>query len=74
MPRYNDPEFRRFLQSYQHACLRIGKRAGFRWCILSGQSRVYLPGIVASVSVAGFFLWFGINRFRRTKNSFADAI
>ena len=27
MPRYNDPEFRRFLQSYQHACLRIGKRA-----------------------------------------------
>ena len=26
-PRYNDPEFRRFLRSYQHACLRMGKRA-----------------------------------------------
>ncbi len=27
LPRYDDPEFRRFLQSYQHACLRVGKRA-----------------------------------------------
>ena len=27
LPRYNDPEFRRFLRSYQHACLRMGKRA-----------------------------------------------
>jgi len=27
LPRYDDPEFRRFLQSYQHACLRMGKRA-----------------------------------------------
>ena len=37
------------------------------------QSRVYLPRIVASVSVAGFSPWFGIHRFRRTENSFADA-
>jgi poly-beta-1,6-N-acetyl-D-glucosamine synthase len=27
LPRYDDFEFRRFLRSYQHACLRIGKRA-----------------------------------------------
>jgi biofilm PGA synthesis N-glycosyltransferase PgaC len=27
LPRYDDPEFRRFLRSYQHACLRQGKRA-----------------------------------------------
>jgi glycosyltransferase involved in cell wall biosynthesis len=27
LPRYDDPEFRRFLRSYQHACLRLGKRA-----------------------------------------------
>ena len=27
LPRYNDPEFRRFLRSYQHACLRMGKPA-----------------------------------------------
>jgi exopolysaccharide biosynthesis WecB/TagA/CpsF family protein len=26
-PRYDDPEFRRFLRSYQNACLRMGKRA-----------------------------------------------
>jgi poly-beta-1,6-N-acetyl-D-glucosamine synthase len=27
LPRYDDLEFRRFLQYYQHACLRMGKRA-----------------------------------------------
>ena len=27
LPRYDDLEFRRFLQSYQHTCLRMGKRA-----------------------------------------------
>jgi poly-beta-1,6-N-acetyl-D-glucosamine synthase len=27
LPRYNDLEFRRFLRAYQHACLRLGKRA-----------------------------------------------
>jgi len=27
MPRYENPEFRRFLRAYQHACLRMGKRA-----------------------------------------------
>jgi poly-beta-1,6-N-acetyl-D-glucosamine synthase len=26
LPRYGDLEFRRFLRSYQHACLRMGKR------------------------------------------------
>jgi exopolysaccharide biosynthesis WecB/TagA/CpsF family protein len=27
LPRYDDPEFRRFLRCYQNACLRMGKRA-----------------------------------------------
>jgi glycosyltransferase involved in cell wall biosynthesis len=27
LPRYDDVEFRRFLRNYQHACLRMGKRA-----------------------------------------------
>jgi len=27
LPRYDDLEFRRFLRSYQHTCLRMGKRA-----------------------------------------------
>ena len=31
LPRYNDLEFRRFLRSYQYACLRMGKRAATAW-------------------------------------------
>ncbi len=27
LPRYDDPEFRRFVRSYQYACLRAGKQA-----------------------------------------------
>jgi biofilm PGA synthesis N-glycosyltransferase PgaC len=30
-PRYEDAEFRQFLRSYQHACLRIGKRGATVW-------------------------------------------
>ena len=67
-----DLELGRFFRSYQRTCLRIAKRVGFRRCILGGQSRLNFPDIVASVSVASFFLWFGIHRFRRTENSFAD--
>jgi lipopolysaccharide transport system permease protein len=52
----------------------VGVIDGFRWCILGGQALLYLPGLVASVLVAGFFLWFGIRRFRTTEKSFADLI
>jgi lipopolysaccharide transport system permease protein len=52
----------------------VGVIDGFRWCILSGQSPLYLPGLAASVCVAGIFLWFGINRFRKMEQSFADLI
>jgi lipopolysaccharide transport system permease protein len=52
----------------------VGVIDGFRWCILSGQSPVYLPGLAASVAVAAFFLWFGIHRFRKTEKTFADLI
>jgi len=52
----------------------VGVIDGFRWCILGGQSPLYLPGLAASVSVTMFFLWFGINRFRKTEKSFADLI
>jgi glycosyltransferase involved in cell wall biosynthesis len=31
LPRYDDLEFRRFLRSYQHACLLMGKRAATAW-------------------------------------------
>jgi hypothetical protein len=32
VPRYDDPEFRRFLRKYQYACLLHGKRAATRRC------------------------------------------
>jgi lipopolysaccharide transport system permease protein len=52
----------------------VGIIDGFRWCILGGQSQLYLPGLAASIFIAGAFLWFGIYRFRKTEKSFADLI
>ena len=52
----------------------VGVIDGFRWCILGGQSELYLPGLIMSVAVAVAFLWFGIRRFRKTEKTFADLI
>jgi lipopolysaccharide transport system permease protein len=52
----------------------VGVIDGVRWCVLGGQSRLYSPGLAVSVLVAGFFLWFGVQRFRNTQKSFADLI
>lgn len=52
----------------------VGVIDGFRWCILRGQSELYLPGLIASVVVTAFFLWFGIRQFRKSERSFADLI
>lgn len=52
----------------------VGVIDGFRWCILRGQSQLYLPGLIASIAVTAFFLWFGIRQFRKSEKSFADLI
>ena len=52
----------------------VGVIDGFRWCILGGQSDLYPAGLAISVGVTGFFLWFGIHRFRKMEKSFADLI
>jgi lipopolysaccharide transport system permease protein len=52
----------------------VGVIDGFRWCILGGQSALYPLGLLMSVAVTGFFLWFGVRQFRRTEKSFADLI
>ena len=52
----------------------VGVIDGFRWCLLGGESQLYLPGLCLSFAVAAFFLWFGIRQFRKTENSFADLI
>jgi lipopolysaccharide transport system permease protein len=52
----------------------VGVIDGFRWCILGGQSQLYYPGLLMSVAVTGFFVWFGVRRFRKTEKSFADFV
>jgi lipopolysaccharide transport system permease protein len=52
----------------------VGVIDGFRWCILGRQAQLYPPGLLLGTSVALFFLWFGISRFRKTEKSFADLI
>lgn len=52
----------------------VGVIDGFRWALLGGESQLYVPGLVMCVCVVVFFLWFGVNRFRKMEKSFADLI
>jgi lipopolysaccharide transport system permease protein len=52
----------------------VGVIDGFRWCILGGNSPIYLPGFILSLFVVAFFLWLGVSRFRRMEKTFADLI
>ena len=52
----------------------VGVIDGFRWCLLGGESQLYLPGFWLSLGVTGFFLWLGIRQFRKMEKSFADLI
>jgi lipopolysaccharide transport system permease protein len=52
----------------------VGVIEGFRWCVLGGQSSLNGTSLAVSLLVTGFFLWFGVRRFRRTEKSFADLI
>jgi len=52
----------------------VGVIDGFRWCLLGGQSQLYLPGLAISLLATVFFLWVGVRQFRRTEKSFADLI
>jgi lipopolysaccharide transport system permease protein len=52
----------------------VGVIDGFRWCLLGGQSSLYLPGFGLSLVVVVFFLWLGIRKFRSMERSFADII
>src|SRR5262249_10850393 len=65
------PEQWRFVYSLNPV---VGVIDGFRWCILGGQSQLYLPGFFLSIGVTVFFLWRGIRQFRKMENSFADLI
>jgi lipopolysaccharide transport system permease protein len=52
----------------------VGAIDGFRWCVLGGESPLYLPGFLLSLGMVALFLWLGIGYFRRTERMFADLI
>ena len=52
----------------------VGVIDGFRWCLLGGESQLYLPGLLGSLGVVGVMLWLGIRQFRKTEKTFADLI
>ncbi|HQV51513.1 MAG: ABC transporter permease [Flavobacteriales bacterium] len=52
----------------------VGVIDGFRWCILGGETALYIPGFLLSIGVSFFFLFIGIRYFRRTERGFADVI
>ncbi|MFA6411104.1 MAG: ABC transporter permease [Syntrophales bacterium] len=52
----------------------VGVIDGFRWCILGGNSPLYISGFLLSLVIIAFFLYMGISRFRKTEKTFADLI
>jgi lipopolysaccharide transport system permease protein len=52
----------------------VGVIDGFRWCILGGDSPIYVPGFILSLSIIAFFLWLGVSHFRKMEKTFADLI
>lgn len=47
---------------------------GVRWCLLSGRTDIYLPGLGMSIVTAFILCLTGIWYFRRTERQFADII
>ncbi|MBU1706068.1 ABC transporter permease [Patescibacteria group bacterium] len=52
----------------------VGVIDGFRWCILGGNSPIYVPGFLLSLAIIAFFLYLGVSRFRKMEKTFADLI
>jgi lipopolysaccharide transport system permease protein len=52
----------------------VGVIDGFRWSLLGAESKLYVPGLLASLIVIALSLVVGISYFRRTEKTFADLI
>ena len=52
----------------------VGVIDGFRWCILGGDSPIYVPGFMLSLAIISLFLWLGVSHFRKMEKTFADLI
>jgi lipopolysaccharide transport system permease protein len=52
----------------------VGVIDGFRWAILGGESKIYLPGFILSTALVCLLFASGIWYFRKTERTFADVI
>jgi lipopolysaccharide transport system permease protein len=52
----------------------VGVIDGFRWCILGGESHIYIPGFILSIGLSFFILISGIIYFRKVEKNFVDII
>lgn len=52
----------------------VGVIDGFRWAILGGDTRLYWPGFLLSLSLILVMLITGLIYFRKTEKTFADVI
>ncbi len=52
----------------------VGVIDGFRWAILGGNTQLYWPGFILSMSLVLVMLITGIIYFRKTERTFADVI
>lgn len=65
------PEQWRFIYSLNPM---VGVIDGFRWAILGGESKLYLPGFILSMALVVLLLVSGIWYFRKMERTFADVI
>ncbi len=52
----------------------VGVIDGFRWAILGGEAKLYLPGFILSLGLVALLLVSGIWYFRKMERTFADVI
>ncbi|MCK9265915.1 ABC transporter permease [bacterium] len=52
----------------------VGVIDGFRWAILGGEVKLYMPGFIASIILIGAMFVGGLFYFRKTEKTFADFI
>jgi lipopolysaccharide transport system permease protein len=52
----------------------VGVIDGFRWAIIGGETSIYWPGFLLSLSLVIILLVTGIRYFRKTEKTFADVI
>jgi lipopolysaccharide transport system permease protein len=67
----NIPEKWRLLYSLNPM---VGVIDGFRWCMLGGASKIYMPGFLLSLGVILLLILYAIRHFRKMEKGLADFI